>query len=75
MKGIQEEEDVDHEEKQSLLQQWSETMYPDLCWQPEANRMFDKGGSILVKRRFEGVESLRHLKVFQRSRNFFMCQM
>lgn len=39
-------------------------MYPDLNWQPDSNRLFDKGGSILVKRRFEGEESFGHLKVF-----------
>ena len=63
MKGIDEETENDHEEKQGLLEQWSETMYPDFCLETDANRLFDKGGSILVKRRFEGDETLNHLKV------------
>ena len=62
MKGTR-ENDSNLDEQQGLLEQWSETMYPDLNWQPDANRLFDKSGSILVKRRFEGVESIDPWKV------------
>jgi hypothetical protein len=58
------EDGNENAERESLLGQWGQTMYPDLWWQPDTeNRLVDKGGSILVKRRFDGEENLSHLKV------------
>jgi hypothetical protein len=60
------DESNENAEQESLLGQWGQTMYPDLWWQPDTEtRLVDKGGSILVKRRFEGEENLSHLKVLQ----------
>jgi hypothetical protein len=49
-------------ESEGLLEEWGQTMYPDICWQ-ESNRLVGRGGSILVKRKFEGQETFSHLKV------------
>jgi hypothetical protein len=57
------DQDGDEEENTSLLEDWGQLMYPELCTQFDSHRLIGRGGSIKVKRKFEGQQSLSHLKV------------